>query len=137
MKKIVLILAAAVFVGLIQETEARPRRPRPHIATVRLGVPHRHIGMRFSKHLRHYVVIRFKNIPYYYADGIYYRKINKEYKVILPEIGMQVPELPEQGVKTIETDNGIRFVYDGVIYKAVPMKKGVKYEVVGFMKQEP
>ena len=49
-------------------------------------------------------------------------------------IGMQVPELPEYGVKTIETDDGIRFVYDGAIYKAVPTKKGVKYEVVGFMK---
>ena len=46
---------------------------------------------------------------------------------------MQVPELPEYGVRTIETDDGIRFVYDGVIYKAVPTKKGVKYEVVGFM----
>ena len=42
--------------------------------------------------------------------------------------------LAQYGVKTIETDDGIRFVYDGVIYKAVPTKKGVKYEVVGFMK---
>lgn len=88
---------------------------------------------RLAKRPHRCVVIRFRDIPYYYAAGVYYRKVGKEYEVILPEIGMQVPELPEYGVQTIETDDGIRFVYDGVIYKAVPTKKGVKYEVVGFM----
>ena len=134
MKKIVFILASMVFAGIIQEADAATRRPRPHIATVRIGVPHRHIGMRFPKRPPCSIVIRFKNVAYYYAAGVYYRKVGKEYEVILPEIGMQVPELPGLGVKTIETDDGIRFVYDGVIYKAVPTKKGVKYEVVGFMK---
>ena len=90
--------------------------------------------MRFPKRPHRCIAIRFRDVPYYYAAGVYYRKVGKEYEVVLPQIGMQVPELPEYGVKTIETDDGIRFVYDGVIYKAVPTKKGVKYEVAGFMK---
>ena len=132
MKKIVLVLAAMMFAGIIQQAEGAARRP--HTATIRVGGPRWHIGMRFPKRPHRCIAIRFRDIPYYYAAGIYYRKVGKEYEVVLPQIGMQVPELPEYGVKTIETDDGIRFVYDGVIYKAVPTKKGMKYEVVGFMK---
>ena len=132
MKKIVLFLAAMAFAGIVLEAEGTTRRPRT--ATVRIGGPRWHVGMRLAKRPHRCVVIRFRDIPYYYAAGVYYRKAGKEYEVILPEIGMQVPELPEYGVRTIETDDGIRFVYDGVIYKAVPTKKGVKYEVAGFMK---
>ena len=47
---------------------------------------------------------------------------------------MTVAELPASGVKTIETPDGTRFVYDGVIYKQVLTKKKIKYEVVGFIK---
>lgn len=132
MKKIVLVLAAMMFAGIVQQAEGAARRP--HTATIRVGGPRWHIGMRFPKRPHRCIVIRFRDVPYYYAAGVYYRKVGKEYEVILPQIGMQVPELPEYGVKTIETDDGIRFVYDGVIYKAVPTKKDVKYEVVGFMK---
>lgn len=134
MKKIVFILAVMMFAGIVQETDAATRRPHRQAVAVRIGAPHRHIGMRFPKRPSCSIVIRFKNVLYYYAAGVYYRKVGKEYEVILPEIGIQVPELPGFGVKTIETDDGIRFVYDGVVYKAVPTKKGVKYEVVGFMK---
>ena len=89
--------------------------------------------MRLAKRPHRCIVIRFRDVPYYYAAGVYYRKVGKEYEVILPEIGMQVPELPEYGVRTIETDAGIRFVYYRVINKSVQTKQGVIYEVVGFM----
>ena len=110
MKKIVLILAAMAFVGTVHQAEGAVRRPRT--ATIRIGGPRWHVGMRLAKRPHRCVVIRFRDIPYYYAAGVYYRKVGKEYEVILPEIGMQVPELPEYGVRTIETDDGIRFIYD-------------------------
>lgn len=80
MKKIISILAVMVLAGTVREAGAATPRPRPHIAAVRIGISHWHIGM-------------------------------------------QVHELPEHGVKTIETDDGIRFVYDGVSIRQFQRRK--------------
>lgn len=131
MKKLTVIFMSLLFAGVLQVAEAAYRPVKAKVAAV---AAHRRIGMRIHKRPHRCVLIRFRNIPYYYAAGVFYRKIEKEYEVIRPEIGMVVPELPESGVRTVVTKEGTRFIYDEVIYKEVPTKKGVKYEVVGFVR---
>lgn len=82
MKKIVLILVAMAFAGIVHQAEGATRRPRT--AIVRIGGPRWHVGMRLAKRPDRCVVIRFRDVPYYYAAGVYYRKVGKEYEVILP-----------------------------------------------------
>ena len=43
MKKIVLVLAAMMFAGIVQQAEGAARRP--HTATIRVGGPRWHIGI--------------------------------------------------------------------------------------------
>ena len=46
MKKIVLILAAMAFVGTVHQAEGAVRRPRT--ATIRIGGPRWHVGIRLA-----------------------------------------------------------------------------------------
>ena len=135
MKKLIFILMSLCLIGTSQSRSAASKSTAPKTSTINsITRPHRHAIQHFHKRPHHCAVIHFRHVPYYYATGIYYRKINKLYQVVRPEIGMTVAELPASGVKTIETPDGTRFVYDGVIYKQVLTKKKIKYEVVGFIK---
>ena len=135
MKKLIFILMSLCLIGTSQSTSAASKSTAAKTSTINsITRPHRHDIQQFHKRPHHCAVIHFRHVPYYYATGIYYRKINKLYQVVRPEIGMTVAELPASGVKTIETPDGTRFVYDGVIYKQVLTKKKIKYEVVGFIK---
>ncbi|MFI3286556.1 MAG: DUF6515 family protein [Rikenellaceae bacterium] len=75
---------------------------------------------------------RFKSRYYHCAGGVIYVKVREdEYKVVAPEVGMIVPELPEVGVRELSIDNDIYYEYDDVLYKAIVTRQGVEYKVVG------
>lgn len=149
MKKSVIILMALLLTGVFQTAQAATtnreatasamnrsdRGPRRGHAVRPTEVRHANprIGTHISKRPHHSTLIRFGGLPYYYAGGVFYRKMMKEYEIVKPEIGMVVPELPDNGVSIIDTNEGIRYEYDGVIYKQIPTRNGLKYEVVGFM----
>lgn len=144
MKKSVIFIMALLLTGAIHEVSAATTAKEATSTTMQASPrgPHkshaprhssRHIGTRLNKRPHHSTLIRFHNVPYYYKDGLFYKKIHKIYEAVSPEIGMVVPELPENGVSIINSKNGPRYVYDGVVYKEIPTKKGLKYEVVGFM----
>lgn len=81
------------------------------------------------------VLFRYANRPYYCYGGVIYRKIDSgEYEVVAPKVGMIVPELPEAGVTELSVDDKIYYEYDDIIYKAVPTKRGVQYEVIESIK---
>lgn len=89
------------------------------------------IGIRVKSIPSARVVFRFNNCSYYCYGGILYSKVKSgEYEVVVPEVGMIVPELPETGVTELSIDDKIYYEYDGTMYKAVPTKRGVQYEVI-------
>lgn len=90
-------------------------------------------GTRVKKRPQKSIVIYHKNIPYYYVDGVFYKFVDKVYEVIRPKIGMIVPELPKEGVVEMRVEDELFYVYDGVMYKEVPTKQGIQFEVRGFI----
>ncbi len=89
------------------------------------------IGVRVKTLPSARVLFRFNNRPYYCYGGVIYSKIESgEYEVVAPKVGMVVPELPEAGVSELSIDGKIYYEYDEILYKAVPTKRGVQYEVI-------
>lgn len=78
-------------------------------------------------------VIYFNNVPYLFADGVYYKSVDQEYEVIEPQIGMIVPALPEDGVKEIKIKDEVFYSYDDVLYKKIVTTDGIRFEVQGFI----
>lgn len=77
------------------------------------------------------VLFRFEERPYYCFGGVIYRKIiTGGYEVVAPEIGMIVPELPEVGVSELSLDGRIYYKHNYNLYRAVPTRRGVRYEVI-------
>jgi len=135
MKKLMLFLTFLFLIGTLQVANAAGSPTNLQAAILKPAwTIHGHIGKHSHRSHHHRVIIRFRGIPYYYATGVFYRKIGKQYKTVRPEIGMIVATLPDSGVKIIDTEKGTRFIYDGIIYKQVPSKRKIKYEVVGFIK---
>lgn len=91
------------------------------------------VGTRVKKRPLKSIVIYHKNIPYYYVDGVFYKFVDKVYEVIRPKIGMIVSELPKEGVVEMRVEDELFYVYDGVMYKEVPTKQGIQFEVRGFI----
>ncbi|MFI3306231.1 MAG: DUF6515 family protein [Rikenellaceae bacterium] len=93
------------------------------------------IGVRVKTLPSSRVLFRYDNRPYYCYGGVIYRKIDSgEYEVASPKEGMIVPELPETGVTELSIDDKIYYEYDEILYKAVPTKRGVQYEVIENLK---
>lgn len=93
------------------------------------------VGSRVKVRPVHSVIVNFKNNPYLYADGVFYREIqDSEYEVVCPEIGMIVPELPQYNVRTMVVNGKTLFVYDDYLYKEVVTTAGTQYEIVGNIK---
>lgn len=92
------------------------------------------IGSRVKTLPSRQVVIYYKNLPFIYAEGIFYRKLpSAEYEVIRPEVGMIVPQLPEYNVEKVRLQGETLFLFDGTLYKQVPTSQGVQYKVTGFI----
>ncbi|WP_375587343.1 DUF6515 family protein [Flagellimonas aurea] len=82
---------------------------------------------------RHYVPVFYGGNPYYYANGVFYVRIedSESYKVVVPPIGTIVPSLPE-GARETMIDDKIYYEYEDIIYKRVMIENIVKYEIVGY-----
>lgn len=91
------------------------------------------VGNRIKVRPVRSVVIYYKSVPYLYADGIYYKSVDKEYEVIKPQIGMIVPTLPKKGIKKIKIKDEMFYSYDDVLYKKIVTADGIKFEVQGFV----
>lgn len=93
------------------------------------------VGTRIKKRPARSVVIYYKDAPYLYANGVYYKSVDKDYEVIKPQVGMVVPELPREGVTRMKIKDEVLWVYDSVLYKEIPTPSGVQFEVQGFINE--
>lgn len=127
MKVLVLLMCTAFLItGCSTTVKAVPAREKRVVLVKRYR--HRHKIPRR-------VVIYYKDTPYLYADGVYYKSVGKDYEVIKPQIGMVVPELPSKGVTRMKIKGEILFAYDHVLYKKIPTLRGVQFEVQGFINE--
>lgn len=76
---------------------------------------------------RHYRVIPYRGVPYYYNSGIWYRRGGVGFTVIVPPFGIIVPALP-QYYTTLYVDSTPYYYADGVYY--VWRRSAPGYEVV-------
>lgn len=93
------------------------------------------VGTRVKQRPSKSIVVVFKNASYLYADGVYYKPVDNSYEVVRPQLGMIVPSLPEYGVKRVMIKGEVLYTYDNVIYKEIPTKKGIQFEVQGFINE--
>jgi len=100
--------------------------PRPVVVYPRPGVVVAALPAYYSMYYR-------GGVPYYYSDGIYYVKEEKNdsYKVVQPPVGTLVPVLPEEAKQNV-LDGRVYYEFQNVIYKEVQTEEGLKYEVVGY-----
>lgn len=81
----------------------------------------------------HCVPFYYRNAPYFYANGIFYREAGQlGYEIIRPVIGMVIPVMPARNMKKVRVKNEILFLYDGVLYRKRSTPKGIQFEVRGF-----
>lgn len=82
--------------------------------------------------------VHWGNANYYYHRGAYYNRVEStnEYEVIEPKVGMVVPELPEDDVEEVQINDQTYYEYDNYLYKQIPTKSGLQYEVVGTLEDK-
>ena len=69
--------------------------------------------------------------PFYFYNGIYYRRVDDYYEVVAPPIGAKVPKLP-RGAKVTVIDGNKYYVYQGTYYvEEFNENNQVLYRVVG------
>lgn len=76
---------------------------------------------------RHYRLIPYRGVPYYYDSGIWYRRGGVGFTVIVPPLGIMVPALPPY-YTTLYVDSTPYYYADGVYY--VWRRNAPGYEVV-------
>ena len=70
-------------------------------------------------------VIVHKNVRYYRADGVWYKKRGRKYVVVNAPVGVKVTTLP-RGYRVVKVRGITYYKYKGVYYK----RSGRKYIVV-------
>jgi Family of unknown function (DUF6515) len=78
-----------------------------------------------------YHTIIYQSTPRYYYAGTYYVKENNTYKTEAPEIGMIVPNLPEEDLEEVKMNNVTYYEYDDILYKPIEKDGITQYEVAG------
>lgn len=92
--------------------------------------PARHIKCKPS----HFQPFYYKNIPYFYANGRFYREHERlGYEVMKPIVGMVIPFMPAQKMRKVRIKNRVLFLYNGVLYRKMLTPRGVLFEVWGFL----
>lgn len=92
--------------------------------------PARHIKYRPS----HFHPFYYKNTPYFYANGMFYRENGRlGYEVMRPIVGMVIPFMPAQKMRKVRIRNKVLFLYNGVLYRKMLTPNGVLFEVRGFL----
>lgn len=88
---------------------------------------------RFRKIPPHYEKVYHGKKCYYYHDGFYYRPCDGGYyERFRPFIGMIIPVLPRHRVHVVHKRGQEFLVCEGVLYKRVHTRYGIRYKVVGF-----
>jgi hypothetical protein len=78
-----------------------------------------------------YHTIFYQGIPRYYYGGTYYIKDNNAYKTDAPEIGMIVPNLPEEDLEEVKMNDTTYYEYNDILYKPIEKDGVTQYEVAG------
>lgn len=106
---------------------------------------HFHSGRYYRKHTTGFIAIappiglrtrvlpknnyRFtwRNRPYFYHSGVFYVYKGEEYEVSASEVGMVVPDLPEDLIEEVKIEDQTYYSLEGNLYK----KHENGYEVIG------
>ncbi len=89
-------------------------------------------GIRVSFIPRECLSVRFRGIPYFYFEGVFYRHYNSGgyYEVVAPPLGVVITRLPDHGVRNIIIDGRSVYEYDNIIYLPLETMWGVPYKVI-------
>lgn len=100
-----------------------------------------YLGSRYYSYFRPYLGFSLRALPFgyypffygdvqfYYSGGLYYRHFDDEYKVVVPPVGAEVPNIPAYAQKV--TVNGQAYYeYKGVYYKQSENTEGKKVYVI-------
>ena len=90
------------------------------------------IGNRYRACPHNSVVVRYRNVPYHYGDGYFFVKNNLEFQVVRPPLGLEINYVPD-GYYHVNNSRGDFLVYNGVMYKEIKTKKGIRFKVAGFI----
>lgn len=149
MKTNVLLLLLTFLTSSCVAAAPLPEHPRKHATVVVAGKPKRHVrkpakvvvvkkvvvGTRVKAVPADRVIIYFNSIPYFYADGTFYRKISAvEYEVVTPQRGMLLPLLPHHA-RRIRLHGKPYFLSGDILYRKINTPAGVRYEVTGTINQ--
>lgn len=149
MKTNVLLLLLTFLTSSCVAAAPLPEHPRKHATVVVTGKPKRHVrkpakvvvvkkvvvGTRVKAVPADRVIIYFNSIPYFYADGTFYRKISAvEYEVVAPQRGMLLPLLPHHA-RRIRLHGKPYFLSGDILYRKINTPAGIRYEVAGTINQ--
>lgn len=149
MKTNVLLLLLTFLTSSCVAAAPLPKHPRKHATVVVTGKPKRHVrkpakvvvvkkvvvGTRVKTVPADRVIIYFNSIPYFYADGTFYRKISAvEYEVVAPQKGMLLPLLPHHA-RRIRLHGKPYFLSGDILFRKINTPAGIRYEVAGTINQ--
>ncbi|MBG6233650.1 hypothetical protein IWX76_000205 [Pedobacter sp. CAN_A7] len=123
-----------------------PVNSRPHYGRPGYGYGHGYgyrapFYGRFYNYYRPYLgfslsVLPFGYYPFYfgqtqffYSGGLYYRQYEREYKVVVPPVGAEVPSLPEEA-QEVTVNGKVFYEYKGVYYQARQNDEGKTVYVI-------
>jgi hypothetical protein len=76
-----------------------------------------------------YYPFYFGNTQFFYSGGLYYRQYEREYKVVVPPVGAEVPNLPDDA-QEVTVNGTLFFEYKGVYYQAREKAEGKTVYVI-------
>lgn len=76
-----------------------------------------YIGFSLSVLPFGYYPFYFGNTQFFYSGGLYYRQYEREYKVVVPPVGAEVPSLPEDA-QEVTVNGQVFYEYKGVYYQS-------------------
>ncbi|WP_432709130.1 DUF6515 family protein [Pedobacter sp.] len=88
-----------------------------------------YIGFSLSVLPFGYYPFYFGNIQFFYSGGLFYRQNDKEYKVVVPPVGAEVPNLPKEA-QEVTVNGQVFYEYKGVYYMARENAEGKTVYVI-------
>jgi hypothetical protein len=76
-----------------------------------------------------YYPFYFGQTQFFYSGGLYYRQYEREYKVVVPPVGAEVPSLPEEA-QEVTVNGQVFYEYKGVYYQARQNAEGKTVYVI-------
>ncbi len=79
------------------------------------------------------VKFTYKNMPYYFSQGVAYVLESNVYRVVNMVEGMVIPYLSDGDIQRITIGRKVYYENYDVVYEAVMVNGAVQYRVVGFI----